>query len=73
VKVRRSPAFGHTLRTNYGSDLSVFLATCPRDGVPAKLANHRVSGQRVGWRFRGNAEFLPAIWAFVVTDSMKLN
>jgi hypothetical protein len=24
VKVRRSPAFGHTLRTNYGSDLSVF-------------------------------------------------
>ncbi len=43
VQVRRSPAFGHTLRTNYGSDLSVFLATCPSDGVPAKMANHRLA------------------------------
>jgi len=47
MQVRRSPAFRHTLRTNCGSDLSVFLATCPSDGVPAKLANHRKGGQRV--------------------------
>jgi hypothetical protein len=47
VRVRRSPALGHTLRTNYGSDLSVFLATCPSDGVPIKLANNRDGGQRM--------------------------
>lgn len=50
MQVRRSPAFGLTLRTNYGSGLSVFLATCLRGGVPAKMANHRVGGQRVGSR-----------------------
>ena len=65
MQVRRSPSFGHTLRTNYGSDLSVFLATCPSDVVPAKLTNHRDGGQRVGRRFRANAEFLPATWAFL--------
>jgi len=57
VQVRRSPAFGHTLRTNYGRDLNVFLATCPSDGVLFKLANHRDGGQRLGWRFRANPEF----------------
>ena len=68
MQVRRSPAFGHTLRTNYGSDLSSFLAKYPSDGVPAKMANHRVSGQRMGWRFTVNAEFLPATYAFQRTD-----
>ena len=41
VQVIRSPAFCHTLRTNYGSGLSLLLVTCPSDGGPAKLANHR--------------------------------
>ncbi len=62
------PCVWSTLRTNCGSGLSVFLATYPRDGVPAKMANHRVGGQRVGWRFSVNAEFLPATSAFQRTD-----
>ena len=63
MQVRPSPAFCPTVRTNYGSGLSLFLATCPSDGVPAKLANHR-DGRHRGWRFRANAEFLPATSAF---------
>jgi len=47
VQVRCSPAFGPTLRTKYGSGLSVFLATCLQGDVPAKVANHRIGGQRV--------------------------
>ncbi len=47
MQVRRSPALGHTLRTNYGTDLSVFLVTWPSDGVPAKLDNHRDGGKRL--------------------------
>jgi hypothetical protein len=57
--------FGHTLRTNYGSDLSVFLATCPSDGVPTEMANYRIGCQRAGWRFRANRWWLPVISAFV--------
>ena len=45
------PCVWPTLRTNYGSGLSLFLATHPRGAVPVKMANHRVGGQRVGWRF----------------------
>jgi hypothetical protein len=41
-----------TLRTNYGSGLNVFLGTSPKGGVPAKMANRLVGGQRVGWRSR---------------------
>ncbi len=58
VQVRRSPAFGPTLRTNYGSCLSLFLATHLRGAVPAKMAYRRVGGQRVGWLFGINASQL---------------
>ena len=58
------PCVCHTLRTNYGRDLNVFLATCPSDGVQFKLANHRDGGQRLGWRFRANPEFPWATSAF---------
>jgi len=48
VQVRRSPPLGHTLRTNYEIDLSVFLATFARVGVTVKMAHYRVGGQREG-------------------------
>src|ERR1700677_1459675 len=41
------PCVWPTLRTNYGSGLSLFLATCPRGTVPAEMANHRVGGKRL--------------------------
>ena len=51
VQVRRTPAFGPTLRANYGSGLSVFLATYPMVGVLAKRAKYRIRCQRAGSDF----------------------
>ena len=71
VQVRRRPAFDQLLRTNGRGGLSVFSATYSRVGVPAKIANHRIGGQRGGWGFRVKPEFLLATSAFIATDSRR--
>jgi hypothetical protein len=60
------PCVWPTLRTNYGSSLNSFLAMYPRGTVPAKMSNHRVGGQRVGWRSDGERE------SFLATSRSRL-